>query len=790
MRDRFPYWSDVGGILWVLIAGIAILLPSLLDGNVFGPFDLVSGMGITTQASVSPHIFQNSDLANSLIPWWDTVWQQVHHGHLPLWNPYGGLGMPLAFNWQSAPMSLPALVGYLVPLTYSYTAGVIVNLVVAGSGAYVLGRVLGMGVMASAAVGTVFELSGPFAAWLGYPFPAVLSWGGWMFAAGLLLLRRRHRAGYITALAVCVAASLYGGAPEGFAPLMMMFGLFFAVVLVCRLRWLGGSGPILWPAIDLLAAVAAGIALAAPFALPGIQVVSHSVRNGSPVTTVLKLHALTYLGIPAFDGLPIFHHGKVVIFGYTYYYTQTAMYVGVCALVLTGVALVSRHRRPEVRGFGAVLALCLIIVFTPAVNRLAGKLPLIGRTDWLRSLMPMALAVAVLAGFGIDLLIRSSAVRRLGRHLGVGFAAVAVILAVLWIFGRNGLSPAAGSVRAHSFIWPVVETAIGLAVAAFLFWSGGLPRSVRGDDDHARRTVGPSEWIHRFAGPIGAATLLAAETAFLVSSGATMVQSWPHSFPQTSATRALVGTVGSATVATTDGLCQLGFSPNVNDAYGVHELEVYDPIVPADYYTAWKANVGTNDGYSGLNLFCPVVDSAAVAREFGVGYVLTSEQTPAPEGTVLVRRVGDELLYRVPGSGEATLTPLINDHLPPNDAVGRPVIVGHPSPSRWHIKTSSDAPQVLRLHLTNTPGWTATIDGRALALEPYAGMMLQARIPPGRHQIDLHYWPRALTEGIVLATASVLFLAGLLIASAVRRRRPPRGLPASGSRSTGTPSAP
>ena len=213
--------SDLLGVAWVLVSGLAILVPVLLHGWILGPYDLLSRVGLTKAAGVKLHIFQNSDLINSLIPWWDTVWQQVHQGHLPLWNPYGGLGMPLAFNWQSAPFSLPALVGYLTPMRDAFTVGVAVNIVVAGSGAYLLGRVLGMGAMASAAVGTVFELSGPIAAWLGYPFPAVMSWAGWILAIGLLLLRGRHRAGLIVALALTVAFSLYGGAPEGFAVLML-----------------------------------------------------------------------------------------------------------------------------------------------------------------------------------------------------------------------------------------------------------------------------------------------------------------------------------------------------------------------------------------------------------------------------------------------------------------------------------------------------------------------------------------------------------------------------------------
>ena len=505
---------------------------------------------------------------------------------------------------------------------------------------------------------------------------------------------------------------------------------------------------------------------------------SKSIRGGSAVDSSLTLHTLTYLAIPAFDGLPIFHHGKVVVFGPAYFYTETAMYVGVCALVLSGIALISRHRRPEVRGFAVVLLMCLGVVFVPGMGRLAGKLPVVGGTQWVRLLMPMALAVAVLAGYGVDLVVRSTGARRTAWRLGAGFAIAAAVLAGLWLFGRGALNPAESSIRAHSFIWPVVETVLGLAVAGYLLVVGRIKRAAAGHPDGLGHPDKGGPWIVRSSGAIAGAVLLAGSTAFLVSSGTTVIQSSPHSFPQTPAARGLVQSVGSSTVALDSTNCELGLNPNVNDAYGVHELEVYDPVIPADYFSAWPTDVGTPVGNRVLYSFCPVVNTAAQAREFGVGYVLASVGEPGPTGAVYVRRLGDEDLYRIPGSGEATVAPLSGGELPPARVVGDPVAVSHPSPSQWHLTTSSDVPQALRLHLTNTPGWNATIDGKPLMLQPYAGMMLQARIPAGEHTIDLHYWPRTLTEGILLASASALFLVGLLVGSSVRKRRSHRNDPA------------
>ncbi len=429
-------------------------------------------------------------------------------------------GTPLAFNWQSAPFSLPALIGYAVPLRYAFTVGVVVNIVVAGSGAYVLARVLGMGVVASAAVGTVFELSGPIAAWLGYPFPAVMGWAGWILAFGLLLLRGQHRAGYVVAIAVAVAFSLFGGAPEGFAVLMLMLGAFFAVMLLLRARWLGGSGPILRPAVDLIVAVVAGCALAAPFALPALQLARQSIRGSSGTSIVLNPHVLLYLVFQSFGGLPIYHGGHIVVFDvYSLFYTENAIYVGVAAVALAGMAVILHRRRPEIRAFAVVTALGLALAFVSPIVSLADKLPLLGQVSWLRAEMPMALAIAVLAGYGIDYVVRTAGTSAVVRWVGGAFSVAALWLLGLWLFGRGDLPPALASIRAHSFIWPVVETLGGLVVAGFLLWVHRR-RRVLSQQTGADGTRAAGYLLVRWAGLIAGLGLLAVQTAFLVSAGA------------------------------------------------------------------------------------------------------------------------------------------------------------------------------------------------------------------------------------------------------------------------------
>ncbi len=71
-------------------------------------------------------------------------------------------------------------------------------------------------------------------------------------------------------------------------------------------------------------------------------------------------------------------------------------------------------------------------------------------------------------------------------------------------------------------------------------------------------------------------------------------------------------------------------------------------------------------------MFCPVVDSTATARLFGVGFVLEPHGAKGPPGSVFDKQVGNEELYRIPGASVATLSALgVHGSLPPVDAPAR-----------------------------------------------------------------------------------------------------------------------
>ena len=297
-------WHDALGLAWVVLAGMAVLIPALWHGIYLGPYDLLAKHGVTAQSGVPVHNTDISDQISEFVPWLSLAWQQVHAGHLPLWNPYSGLGAPLAFNWQSAPFGLPALVSYLFPLRLAFDASIGVTMVVAGTGCYVLARVLGLGVVAGAMVGTVFELSGPMIGWIGSPLAASISWIGWLCALSVLAVRCGGRPRHVVAIGVVTGLAIMAGSPETVVLMFIAVLLFTVVSMVASVRVTKDYRTVGRTGLVVVGGWVLGAMLAAPVLLPGLQVSRASIRNQSTYNDALPFHVLAYLLVQGFDGLP------------------------------------------------------------------------------------------------------------------------------------------------------------------------------------------------------------------------------------------------------------------------------------------------------------------------------------------------------------------------------------------------------------------------------------------------------------------------------------------------------
>ena len=735
-RTRRPARSrgDLCLVLGLAVLAACFLAPALKDGLAFGPFDFdLSLTPITAGLFPQVHSPYNGDAVSQMIAWNAFDWRMVHEGHFPLWNSYSVLGMPEFFNFESSVLSLPDLVSYAVPLNFAFTVVVFVKLVLAGTGAYLFGRVLGLCRIASFFAGATFMFSGAFASWLTWPLSDVAAWSGWIFAFAMLSYRTKQ-ARYVVLLAIAVAFSVYGGFPEAnvmFAVVFLAAAVAAGLALLVSRNGISVSG-----LVRVGGGGIAGVALSAPLWLPGLSVISGAHRTTEGNYVGLPLRTLPLLFSQGYFGLPIGAKPSPFQLPRWNYY-ETVSYVGIVALVLAAVAVCSDLRRGRVIALAFALLFSLGFVYEPVsfhpLQSVADHLGLVTAIRFERMRIFTEFLVAMLAGAGLDVLVRRAherstrlafLVSALAGTTGVGLALVAA--------DNPALSLAARSERLHALVWPTVLSGglLVLAVIWFVVHSSPYGRALR-------------------------ALIVSGGVAFSFFAGVGIPSYARSAYPSTPAVLRLQSIVKGSLVGLDGGnttsvrsFAHLGFYPNVNVGYGVHLFAVHDPMVPLAYFRSWPFAAAAPTAF-GVGLFTPDVNSVGLARRYGIGYVLVAPGLPAPGGMKKVATIQGERLYRVPGSSPFGL------------AGGRPGTVAYRSVDGgggYVVNVAAKQGSTLLLAVSDVPGWHASVDGRAVGLRRYDEVMMKLSLAPGSHVVRLSYWPRRYSEGLALAAAAALVL--------------------------------
>jgi len=156
-------------------------------------------------------------------------------------------------------------------------------------------------------------------------------------------------------------------------------------------------------------------------------------------------------------------------------------------------------------------------------------------------------------------------------------------------------------------------------------------------------------------------------------------------------------------------------------------------------------------------LFDIDVENETALRLLGVKYVIssdTSKQLPKLKDNPHYRFVGSiPSFYRVYEYLDAQ---------PPFSWEGGAVTElerreWEPENRTFRVRAASDGK--LALHEQFFPGWTATIDGKPAAVEPWAGAFQAVAVPAGEHTVEFRYRSRLLGLG---AGISLLALIGLI----------------------------
>jgi hypothetical protein len=357
----------------------------------------------------------------------------------------------------------------------------------------------------------------------------------------------------------------------------------------------------------------------------------------------------------------------------------------------------------------------------PGVRELLAALPVVGRALPHRLLFAVDLALALLAGAGLDRWRAGG-----GRGVVAGAALVLALLGAAWWRFR-------GDWQAHGLAAAEAAWTAWVAVAALLLVAS-LALAPR------RRLV--LAWL---LPAVVAVDLVAAHASF--NPGLEL----GDLYPATGATRFLGGRPGRVAAGGQT------LRPNAAMVYRLADIRGDDPVKSARYEALLEAAFGAGHP----TYFVPLARwDARWLDRLGVRWIVTGPGEAAPVRAALAYDGRDARVWRRRGP-----LPLVRWARAP---AGCTAAATRPAPARWEIDWHCDEAARLVVAESWDPGWRVRpASGRAVAVERAEGVLMGMVLGPGKGRVVLAYRPVGLAGGAALSAAAAL----LLVAALARGRR-------------------
>jgi hypothetical protein len=725
-------------------------------------------------------------------------------GHPPAWDSSGFGGRPMVGNPQSGLFYPPVWMTWCFPHAAALGWLTVAHLFWGGLGTYLLARTQGLGRWSATVAAGIYQASPYLLAQTfegHYPHVWAASWFPWAFWA-----QAEHRAGQVrglVALPPILATAYLTGHPQEWYLLVLALSVW---VISDGLRpLLPGHGKrrnASAIAVHWVAVLGVSLSLAAIELIPVQAVLPWVLKSPQPdVPRNYQLHPENLLQLlsPSALGGPADYDGVDN-------YWESVFSFGLIPLVLVGVALAAASQRPRVRGW-AVLVL-LSVWF--AGGRQLGLYHILYRTlpglNWFRvparSLFLTSLGVAILAGFGLEVLRRRLVGARPWRWFSFRLARTAcVVVCLLLLVRQAGLLSVPSPISAHlertarstheqsdrlhraglgvnrivsnPAFWIMTAT-IGSVAAAGCLCSSRRARR-RAADLLGLLALGELAWY-------GFAVLQVAPASIFFRPD-------PISQSLISLETARCGSVPPRVRARDNFYLDLQAvrsgieKTNINDVFQLqHAWALYEPLYavattrPERPETPMSRAVGEYRRQVRQGIFDRMAVTALVSDRVEVdppwpvaargicdtkAYVIQRNPTPLPRAYVVPRAeaIADDdatIVSRFRSSDARTAVLMAEDPLAAYPSDWRQPF----TPARWlsldpdrpALEVSTTAPGLLVIADTWMPGWSARVDGQGCPI--FRGNLAQRVIPiehAGVHRVDLVYHPPGLALGCTIS---------------------------------------
>jgi hypothetical protein len=410
-------------------------------------------------------------------------------GVLPLWNPYTFVGMPFQADIQSALFYLPNLLltffvhnGRLSP--YWLELQIIVHYLIAAGGAYFLARSTGLRSIPSLFAGLVYGLSG-FMITRAIHQPVICE-AAWLPL--IVLLFRRVLASSSPALMILTGLLLGQTVLAGFPQMTLYIFLFLFLLFLYEFsRAIADRGlRTVWPLAPLAGGVIViAVALAAIQLLPTIELAPLSQRAAISFQKSLEGQMtwaqLITLVIPKFFGAS---GAQAATFwgegGYGTYW-ETALYLGVGALVFTAVALAHLRRNPFLIFLTAIALFSLLVSLGDGFFLHGILFRYVPGFDKFRNPARIGilftLACALLAGHGFQIFFTMTETAR--RRARAVIIATAVAGLLIWLAVQGGMLQPGGDPQRLKAISAIAHAEAATMAVILLVACGAMAAALR-----------------------------------------------------------------------------------------------------------------------------------------------------------------------------------------------------------------------------------------------------------------------------------------------------------------------
>ncbi|MEX2030176.1 MAG: YfhO family protein [Anaerolineales bacterium] len=702
------------------------------------------------------------------LPWHSFALSSLRAGHIPLWNPWLGMGAPLLANHQSAVLYLPNLLLAFVGPAWGHGLLVWLHLLWAGIGMIVLCRRLGIGLLGQALAAAAFPMCGYVVARVSFlSMNAALAWVPWVIWAGIRVVRSAgvgssagERRTAVAALAALVAFQwLAGHAQTAWYTLWIVWA------------WMG------WEAIRrggpaLLRTMALGlVAMIIAAGLTAVQILPtfEYWRESQRATGVDPTTALTYslwpwrlLGTLAPDlfGSPV----RGDYWGYGNYW-EDALYVGMIPILLA-IASIGRGYRGRAAarpglvrlqvGLAGLSVLFALGSHTPIYPWLFGHVPTFNAfqapTRW--SLI-LAFSLVILAAHVADMWTELKGRGLYWVRLGTAGAGAGLLVSLAAMQLPLPIEASIPSALAGACFWLLVAGILGLLRGKLQIsqWAWAVVVVVSADLVAAGRGLNPSAPAGLVTTPTAIPGLAAGGHRLFMPADL----EYEIKFLQTHRFDRFLPR-SEWNVVRESGL------PNTSTLDGVSSANNFDPLVSARF-AEWAERLG-DPAWS--ERWLPLMDVGwrAAPKEGGApgaGYL----EVP---GASRARVVGSAVCVTTTAEAWALLEQ-------PDFDPSRTVVVENcrmasggsgtarvePSPDPNSVAVTVDAPEGGWLVLSDSwyPGWNATVDGEPAQVFAADVVFRAVWLPAGARHVEFIYRPWSFGAGVWISFLSWLAWAGL-----------------------------